>query len=819
MQAPVTQAIEITRSREFKEQEFSIKTVANVLEILRSKLYAHPIDSIVRELLSNAIDANTEAKATKKISISLPNRLNTRFSIQDFGPGISPDRMKNVYLNYGESTKKGTNSEIGFFGIGAKSPFAYSEAFLIQTADGHTWREYSAYIDESRKGKVAELQRKKSSETGTTIIIEVKPEDALEFSRAARKYALFIPHLVEITAPFNATPHPKDALSFGLCPFPGRVLTSSEWCDCRFEPENIVVLNGYIPYQLSESTCRKMFPDKSVLTQYAWVFGSRLTLRFQIGQLTVSASREELNFDARNGKIIQDALVSVAKGWLQNFITLWEKRKDFYHRRWVNNAYRGIPGFFKQRIRFPCLFLEQSRKDIPYLTSIDPSLIPYNDGSSEDLDMNVTEAQEFSCKSTDHERRILRGCREELWSISRPAKEEEGTSCNFSGVLPTTPVLSKMSAYKRFNPKDLTDKPPIFLVLEETKICQRVNRIFDLHPNLNRIHLLYIKDLYTLRHLDHAALEYYGIIPLRNFTPLPVKHEKKPRAPRVKKTPEKQLAGWAKIWGLKTAEEYIPIDQTIREDWNNPTLYLLTEGGRFTFKHRFLEGLNEEKPDLRESNKQPNYWNKLIKALPTRVYIVPTHRAKLIPSHWVPAEPAILQAMDQIKFSSEQKILLASAIVRELAQSVFNTLSNDRILLELLRERIMRHLFDVTTKEYPTPLLKHLICEDQNILHNEEPYFPFSEISYWHPYTFFGPYRRMKLRILKIYRRILNRLQKRHPEIFFINTGRYYKKQTKKRSLLQAYITRVRKFLKIPALEKKMTSILTFKLSDTATAA
>ena len=84
-----------------------------VLDILRSKLYSDPIGSITREICANARDAHREVGcADKPIEITSPSILDNHWRVTDFGPGITPDRMKNVVINFGSSTKRNTFEEL-----------------------------------------------------------------------------------------------------------------------------------------------------------------------------------------------------------------------------------------------------------------------------------------------------------------------------------------------------------------------------------------------------------------------------------------------------------------------------------------------------------------------------------------------------------------------------------------------------------------------------------------------------------------------------------------------------------------------------------
>lgn len=122
------------------KKEFTIDTSNQmIVSILRDKLYSNKVAAVCREVASNSRDANREAGKNNlpiTINISSSNSLldeGASISFKDSGVGISPSRIDNVFLKYGSSTKRDSNNQTGGFGIGAKTPFAYTNEFLIST--------------------------------------------------------------------------------------------------------------------------------------------------------------------------------------------------------------------------------------------------------------------------------------------------------------------------------------------------------------------------------------------------------------------------------------------------------------------------------------------------------------------------------------------------------------------------------------------------------------------------------------------------------------------------------------------------------------
>src|SRR4028119_1346200 len=69
------------------------------MEILMD-LYTRPIDSIMRELCSNAIDAMRQAgNGHLPIEVTLPSQLSPNLVVKDYGPGMSAEFITTTYCN------------------------------------------------------------------------------------------------------------------------------------------------------------------------------------------------------------------------------------------------------------------------------------------------------------------------------------------------------------------------------------------------------------------------------------------------------------------------------------------------------------------------------------------------------------------------------------------------------------------------------------------------------------------------------------------------------------------------------------------------
>jgi hypothetical protein len=146
-----------------------------MFEMLSKSLYSNPIGSIVRELTSNCFDSHQEAKVDKAVLINFKtDEEGDYISFQDFGVGLSIDRIQKVYMNYFSSTKRETNEQIGGFGLGSKSPLSYTDYFYIVTVFNKI--KYQYFFSKGETSPTLDLldEAETEEENGTEVKIYIK---------------------------------------------------------------------------------------------------------------------------------------------------------------------------------------------------------------------------------------------------------------------------------------------------------------------------------------------------------------------------------------------------------------------------------------------------------------------------------------------------------------------------------------------------------------------------------------------------------------------------------------------------------------------
>lgn len=311
-----------------------------VIKLLRDKMYKNKIGAVAREISSNSRDANREAgRGNTPIIISVEGETNllsadsSSISFQDNGVGISPERMDNIFLKYGGSTKRESDKFTGGFGIGAKTPFAYTDNFFISTIVEENGKRieylYQAIITSDGKDEVSRMIELGSSETksqtGTKISVPLKnEEDRIKFENEVLFVTRFWstkPTLIGFESQEN---------NVGII-YENENIIAFNQNEMRGEKtlfdNNVkyVALIDEIPYPLNHETLQNELKQK-VSTDHK---STKWILKFKTGEVSVSGSREDIEYTTTNLQTIYDKYLSVLKEGEQLIKEYQNKPKSF----------------------------------------------------------------------------------------------------------------------------------------------------------------------------------------------------------------------------------------------------------------------------------------------------------------------------------------------------------------------------------------------------------------------------------------------------------------------------------------------------------
>jgi hypothetical protein len=311
--------------------------------MLSSKLYTDPVRAMVRETVSNALDAGGSTPV--EITLDYSQDGLCVYSVKDSGSGMSPHCVSDVLTKLGESTKSNDNNAHGGYGIGILSVFAAAEQAKIETiSDGIC---YHYLLCKNSEG-VPELNLLHQCEdtlgAGTTISVAIPNHLNRELISAINWIATLCKTkilLFEVNEHGyrQAFGHQKFFAAGELYEFlelyKHKIAESDVPLD--FVDPCLVVRVGDIPYRISkdqmiwisrEAKSRNL--DDGVITLVNRIAKATIDfagkdarsiicpetsnrffcLNIGIGQLDLPGSREELICDHRNNDIIAKALVS-----------------------------------------------------------------------------------------------------------------------------------------------------------------------------------------------------------------------------------------------------------------------------------------------------------------------------------------------------------------------------------------------------------------------------------------------------------------------------------------------------------------------------
>lgn len=315
------------------KKEFTVDTSNQmIVSILRDKLYSNKVAAVCREVASNSRDANREAGRSDKpviIKISDTSVLNDGMSIsfKDSGIGITPSRIDNVFLKYGSSTKRDSNSQTGGFGIGAKTPFAYTNEFVISTVSEENGKRlhnvYQALISNENGQETSQLltvsSKETTEETGTEIIVPIQEMHLNEFVQECGKATMLWDVQPEIiyndnnvsTKIHNLIEEKDFKVIYGQ--FNSGIFDANH--------DGLFLQVDGIPYSINNSqigrvnqTSKNELEDSYLSQMYTRYYydntGRNTVLIFNTGELTMSASREAIEYTEDNVEKIMAKLQS-----------------------------------------------------------------------------------------------------------------------------------------------------------------------------------------------------------------------------------------------------------------------------------------------------------------------------------------------------------------------------------------------------------------------------------------------------------------------------------------------------------------------------
>lgn len=293
------------------EKTFTINASREAFRILSSGLYSNKPQAIIRELSCNAYDAHVMAgHPDKPFLVHLPCVWEPFLSIEDFGIGLDDDDVNNIYTSYFTSTKTHSNDVIGGLGLGSKTPFSYTDSFTIRARKDSVERLYSAYISDAGSPTVSLISEADTEEpNGVMITLPIRKDDFRTFAREAEKVFVYFKVLPTVTS--GEMVNLNNNLVTRLDESNGLIVDSNS-----YNAGNVTCVMGNVGYNF-----RVTDTLLDLKHERAWKFLNKtsLTIRFNIGDLSVAANRETISFDDESKEVFVNRIVQIMDDYYKDF--------------------------------------------------------------------------------------------------------------------------------------------------------------------------------------------------------------------------------------------------------------------------------------------------------------------------------------------------------------------------------------------------------------------------------------------------------------------------------------------------------------------
>lgn len=289
---------------------FNIARTPHMFNILSSGLYSDKIGAVLREIACNAMDAHVMAgKPDMPFQVKLPTPLDRSFYVKDWGPGLDDQQVRELYTTYGWSSKQNDDNVTGAFGLGSKSPFAYTmeneddaDGFTVVAAKDGIKRVYTCHIGDDGGPAISRLHEGPSEpdwQNGVMVTFPVQSRDINEFHRKARdilRWFRIKPEVLGLDGKLEEPEFDFVGSFFRLKPL-----------DKSLDNGGPQVIMGNVRYPINASRLGALTKTESAL------LASNVHLFVPIGTVMMTPSREELQYTDSTRRNLKEQLAKASE--------------------------------------------------------------------------------------------------------------------------------------------------------------------------------------------------------------------------------------------------------------------------------------------------------------------------------------------------------------------------------------------------------------------------------------------------------------------------------------------------------------------------
>lgn len=297
-----------------KSKSFGFEINGKAFKALFSDIYTNKIGSVVREIGSNCRDAHVDAGCPEvPFEIEVHSGIVDASYIEftDYGTGMSSDTIEKLYTSFFSSSKDLDNEAIGGFGIGSKSPLAYTDSFTVTSIkDDYKNVAMITKQDNMPKYKLLVKDVPVESRNSTIVRIPIDKHDVKKFIYEIYEQLRYLPVLPIVKTNVE---HNYEFPTFDYVGPNYKIEANAH--------SGVILCIGGIGYKLNRRI-RGIFSDK------------RLILDIPIGSLEVTLSRESYVQTEKSDDLINEKYFAAVCDFEEKLLE-WSQDKD-----WLINNFK-----------------------------------------------------------------------------------------------------------------------------------------------------------------------------------------------------------------------------------------------------------------------------------------------------------------------------------------------------------------------------------------------------------------------------------------------------------------------------------------------
>lgn len=411
---------EVVLSNVGQTTHFQMDANAKAFRVLSDTMYSNKIGSMVREISCNAYDSHVMAGIPEvPFQLHLPDAFEPWFSVKDSGLGLDEVEVRDVFTCYFRSTKDTNNNVVGAFGLGSKTPFAYTDGFTIVAIKNGKRRQYSAYIDGTGLPSLSamsisvvdgvEVEYEITDEAnGVEIIVPVTESgDFAKFRREVQNQLTFFTVKPEILNSDNEIEFMDWSDSANYMDA-GKMLVGGR--NAAFQ--GVWIVQGVVGYKMDVELVKNALTNPAN-REFLDIIRVSAILKFDLGTIEVAPSRETLSYSkytlANIETLIDDSrlkMKDVVQAQIDAFPDNWTRAEAIN----TTDALRRLAGSVKAGFEAPAYFTTNGMYyiDLARVAAMLNGMVNEDEDADDSVEPDLSKSIVFNGYSAEYTRRTYR---------------------------------------------------------------------------------------------------------------------------------------------------------------------------------------------------------------------------------------------------------------------------------------------------------------------------------------------------------------------------------------------------------------------------